>query len=56
MIKISWVAVLDPQYAAIVSARLHKEPSTAVAREETQYTNFLTLANRWLALPNLPLF
>lgn len=56
MIKISWVAVFDPQYAAIVSARLHEEPNTAVAREETQNTNFLTLVKRWLALPNLPLF
>lgn len=49
MIKISWVAVFDPQYAAIVSARLHEEPNTTVAREETQDTNFLTLVKRWLA-------
>lgn len=49
MIKISWVAVFDPKYAAIVSARLHEEPNTGVAREETQYTNVLTLVKRWLA-------
>lgn len=56
MIKISWVAVFDPQYAAIVSTPLHEEPNTAVAREETQYTNFLTLVKRWLSLPNFSLF
>lgn len=38
MIKIPWVpCVFDPQYAAIVSARLHKGPDAAVATEETQY-------------------
>lgn len=56
MIKISRVAVFDPQYAAIVSARPHEEPNAAVAREETQYTNFLTLLKRWRALANSLLF
>lgn len=56
MIKISRVAVFDPHYAAIVSARPHEEPNAAVAREETQYTNFLTLLKRWRALANLLLF
>lgn len=56
MIKISWVAVFDPQCAAFVSAWLHKEPDAAIAREETQYANFLTIVKLWLALPNLPLF
>lgn len=37
MIKISWVAVFDPQYATIVSARLHWEPNAAEAREDTIY-------------------
>lgn len=56
MIKISWVAVFDPQYGAIVSARLHEEPDTAVARDETQDTNFLTLVKRWLALDEFASF
>lgn len=34
MIKISWVAMFDPQYAAIVSPQLHKKPHTGVAGEE----------------------
>lgn len=50
MIKISWVAVFDPQYAVIVSPRLHKKPNTGVAREGREYINFLTLVKRWLAL------
>lgn len=33
MIKISWVAVFDPQYAVIVSPQLHKKASAGVARE-----------------------
>lgn len=37
MIKISWVAVFDPQYAVIVSPQLHKKPNTGVAREKRIY-------------------
>lgn len=50
MIKISWVAVFDPQYAVIVSPQLHKKPNTGVAGEGREYINFLTLVKRWLAL------
>lgn len=50
MIKISWVAVFDPQCAVIVSPQLHKRPSTGVAGEGREYINFLTLVKRWLAL------
>ena len=50
MIKISWVAVFDPQYAVIVSPQLYKKPNTGVAGEGREYINFLTLVKRWLAL------
>lgn len=50
MIKISWVAVFDPQYAVIVSPQLHKKPNTGAARERAEYINFLTLVKQWLAL------
>lgn len=50
MIKISWVAVFDPQYAVIVSPQLHKKQNTGVARKGREYINFLTLVKRWLAL------
>lgn len=56
MIKISRVAVFDPQYAAIVSARLLEEPNAAVVREETQYTNLLSLLKKWRAQANSLLF
>lgn len=46
MIKISWVAVFDPQYAVIVSPQLHKKPNTGVAKEKRKYINFLTLVKR----------
>lgn len=50
MIKISWVAAFDPQYAVIVSPQLHKRPDTGAAREGREYINFLTPVRRWLAL------
>lgn len=34
MIKISWEAVVDPQYAAFVSSKLHKNSKVEVAKQQ----------------------